>query len=130
MPTIKEYAKEAKARLKSGFWEEVIAKRAQDVKTAVNQGKNSDVVFCEYREVLKRKLFDGDSEEDEIFYKKVCELLSGDKVVINPIGELADKQKMQEMNESSRQQYIFELSKKFKKMKDRFYSEREINCHG
>ena len=63
MPTIKEYAKEAKARLKSGFWEEVIAKRAQDVKTAVNQGKNSDVVFCEYREVLKRKLFDGDSED-------------------------------------------------------------------
>ena len=49
MPTIKEYAKEAKTRMKSGFWDDVKTKRQSDVETAAIQGKNTDVVFCEYR---------------------------------------------------------------------------------
>ena len=126
MPTIKEYAKEAKTRMKSGFWDDVKTKRQSDVETAAIQGKNTDVVFCEYREVLKRKIFDPDSKEDEELYRKVCGLLSQNSVVINPIGALADKEKMRAMSESAKQHYIFELSKKFKEMKERYYKEKEL----
>ena len=49
MATLKDYAKEAKARMKSGFWEEVKEQRQRDVQMAAQQGKNTDVVFKEYR---------------------------------------------------------------------------------
>lgn len=128
MPTLKEYAKEAKMRMKSGFWDDVKARRQTDVEVAAKQGKNSDLVLGGYREVLKRKIFDVESKEDERLYKKVCELLSQNRVVINPIGELADKAKMKNMTDSEKQHYIFELSKKFRQMKERYYREAEINC--
>lgn len=126
MATLKDYAKEAKARMKSGFWEEVKEQRQRDVQMAAQQGKNTDVVFKEYREVLTRRIFENETEEDEILYQKVCELLSQNHVVTNPIGMLADKQKMSEMTEHAKQHYIFELSKKFKQMKERYFKERQL----
>jgi len=126
MATLKDYAKEAKARMKSGFWEEVKEQRQRDVKRAAEQGKSTDVVFKEYREILTRKIFETESKEDEILYARICELLSQNKVIINPIGLLADKEKMKQMSESAKQQYIFELSAKFKQMKERYYQEREL----
>ena len=80
----------------------------------------------EYREVLTRKIFENETEEDEILYRKVCELLSQNKVVTNPIGMLADKQKMSTMSEQAKQHYVFELSKKFKEMKERYFKERQL----
>lgn len=128
MPTIKEYAKEAKTRLKNGFWDDVNIQRQNDVAVAANQGKSTDVIMSEYREVLKRKIFETETKEDELLYKKVCELLSQNRVIINPIGELADKNKMKNMSESEKQHYIFELSNKFKQMKERYYRETGISC--
>ena len=126
MMTLKDYAKEAKARMKSGFWQEVKEQRQHDVQSAAEQGKNTDVIFKEYREVLTRKIFENETEEDEILYRKVCELLSQNKVVTNPIGMLADKQKMSTMSEQAKQHYVFELSKKFKEMKERYFKERQL----
>ena len=126
MMTLKDYAKEAKARMKSGFWQDVKEQRQRDVQLAAEQGKNTDVVFKEYREILTRKIFENETEEDEILYQKVCELLSQNKVITNPIGLLADKQKMSEMSEQGKQHYVFELSKKFKEMKERYYKERQL----
>ena len=60
--------------------------------------------------------------------RKVCALLSQKRVIINPIGELADKSKMKNMSEAAKQHYVFELSKKFKQMKERYFRETEISC--
>ncbi len=128
MPTIKEYAKEAKARMKNGFWDDVNIQRQNDVAIAANQGKSTDVIMNEYREVLKRKIFETETKEDELLYRKVCALLSQKRVIINPIGELADKSKMKNMSEAAKQHYVFELSKKFKQMKERYFRETEISC--
>ena len=49
MATLKDYAKEAKARMKSGFWEEVKEQRQRDVKRAAEQGKT-----CGSRIFLKK----------------------------------------------------------------------------
>ena len=126
MMTLKDYAKEAKARMKSGFWQDVIEQRKYDVQMAAEQGKSTDVVFKEYREILTRKIFENKTEEDEILYQKVCELLSQNKVITNPIGLLADQRKMNSMTVHGKQNYIFELSKKFKEMKERYYKERQL----
>ena len=127
MATLKDYAKKAKARMKSGFWEEINKKRQLDIDSAESAGKSKDVVLKEYREVLTRQLFVQDSEEDELLYKKVCELLLEEAVILNPIGLLADKEKMSRMDESAKQQYILELSNKFKEMKERFYQESRLS---
>ena len=66
MMTLKDYAKEAKARMKSGFWQDIIEQRKYDVQMAAEQGKSTDVVFKEYREILTRKIFENKTEEDEI----------------------------------------------------------------
>lgn len=126
MMTLKDYAKEAKARMKSGFWQDIIEQRKYDVQMAAEQGKSTDVVFKEYREILTRKIFENKTEEDEILYQKVCELLSQNKVITNPIGLLADQRKMNSMTVHGKQNYIFELSKKFKEMKERYYKERQL----
>ena len=127
MATLKDYAKKAKARMKSGFWEEINKKRQLDIDSAESAGKSKDIVLKEYREVLTRQLFVQDSEEDELLYKKVCELLSEEAVILNPIGLLADKEKMSRMDEGAKQQYILELSNKFKEMKERFYQESRLS---
>ena len=127
MMTLKDYAKEAKARMKSGFWQEIKEQRKRDVEFAASQGKNTDVVFKEYREILTRKIYENTTDEDELLYQKVCELLSQNKVITNPIGLLADEQKMSEMSGQAKQNYIFELSKKFKEMKDRYYKEKHLS---
>ena len=129
MMTLKDYAKEAKERMKSGFWQEVKEQRERDVKIAASQGKSTDVVFKEYREILTRKIYENTTDEDERLYQKVCELLSQDKVITNPIGLLADEQKMKDMTPQAKQNYVFELSKKFKEMKDRYYKEKHLSIN-
>ena len=52
--------------------------------------------------------------------------MSQDKVITNPIGLLADEQKMKDMTPQAKQNYVFELSKKFKVMKERYYKERQL----
>ena len=126
MATLKDYAKEAKARLKSGFWQEVNKRRNRDIDQAEWLGKSKDIVLQEYKEVLTRQLFEKESEEDRILYKKVCELLSQNKVVTNPIGMLVDREKMYQLTERAKQQYVLELSRKFKEMKERYYKERGL----
>lgn len=126
MATLKDYAKEAKARMKSGFWQEVNKRRNRDIDQAEWLGKSKDIVLQEYKEVLTRQLFEKESEEDRILYKKVCELLSQNKVVTNPIGMLVDREKMYQLTERAKQQYVLELSRKFKEMKERYYKERGL----
>ncbi|MBR2371529.1 MAG: hypothetical protein IKA90_01520, partial [Clostridia bacterium] len=94
---------------------------------AETAGKTKQVVLKEYREVLTRQLFEQESKEDEILYKKVCELLSQNKVVTNPIGMLVDREKMHQLTERGKQQYVLELSKKFKEMKERYYQESKLS---
>ncbi len=127
MATLKDYARDAKARMKSGFWQEVNKRRSRDIDYAETTGKTKEVVLKEYREVLTRQLFEQESKEDEILYKKVCELLSQNKVVTNPIGMLVDREKMYQLTERGKQQYVLELSKKFKEMKERYYQESRLS---
>ena len=47
-------------------------------------------------------------------------------MITNPIGLLADQRKMNSMTAHGKQNYIFELSKKFKEMKERYYKERQL----
>lgn len=63
------------------------------------------------------------SEQDEVLYKKICKLLEEDRIIINPINELVDKRYYNSLSLEGKQRYIFDLSDKYKQMKERYYKE-------
>lgn len=71
------------------------------------------------------KLVHLSNKEEETFYQKVREILENDFDSINPLGKLADKSKLEQMNELQKERYIINLADKYLKMKERFERERE-----
>lgn len=67
------------------------------------------------------------SKEDEKLYSKVCQILSENRDVINPLGKLVDKNKFSTLSDKDKERYIFNLADKYKQMKQRFEKENEFS---
>lgn len=65
-------------------------------------------------------------EHDQMLYKKICRMMEEDRIVINPINELVDKKYYDTLSLEAKQKYIFDLSDKYKEMKDRYIREHAI----
>jgi len=63
------------------------------------------------------------NEQDQILYKKICKMLDEDRIIINPIKELIDKKYYDSLSLEAKQKYIFDLSDKYKEMKERYIKE-------
>jgi len=63
------------------------------------------------------------NEQDQQLYSKICKMMEEDRVVINPIKELIDKKYYSTLSLEAKQRYIFDLSDKYKEMKDRYIKE-------
>ena len=98
---LKKRAQIAKQRLKMGYWESV--RRG-------NSARSVDHVSA--------------VAPDEKMYKKVCAILDRDEATLNPIGQLIDNDVYTSLDAASKQQYILELSNKFRELKERYYKER------
>lgn len=61
---------------------------------------------------------------EQELYERVCKLLERDEIVINPIQELIDRKYYNSLTLDAKQKYIFELSEKYKEMKNRYEIER------
>lgn len=100
----------AKQRLKMGYW--------NSLHGSVNDGEP----------VPQSKSYVSDntlSKRDETMYKKVCAMLESDETTLNPIGQLIDNDEYSKLDAQSKQRYILELSKKFRELKERYYTERK-----
>lgn len=62
---------------------------------------------------------------EQELYERVCRMLDSDEIVINPIQELVDHKYYNSLSIEAKQKYIFDLSEKYKQMKDRYYHERQ-----
>lgn len=60
---------------------------------------------------------------EQELYQKVCRLLEREDVVINPIKELVDYKYYNTLTLDAKQKYIFDLSEKYKTMKDKYFRE-------
>ncbi len=67
------------------------------------------------------------SDSDQALYKKVCKLLEEEQIIINPINELIDKKYYDSLSLEGKQRYIFDLSDKYKEMKERYYKEHGLS---
>ena len=123
--SLKSYAKDAKNRLKSRFWqdykENLQEKLTQDGVNSTEKSKVYDYYQSKIATTVR-----GVNNEDEVFYQKVKDLLLTYGEVSDAIGRLTDKEYFNTLNYEQKQRYILELSNKYLKMKERFYREAKF----
>ena len=123
--SLKQYAKEAKRRLKSGFWQSYKSEVEQRKKQAVEDGIAVSKVVEYYNEEQRRRTSNNECADEE-FYKKVKKLLDEYGETDDIIGRLTDKKYFSELNYEQRQKYSMELSSKYLIALERYNKEKNL----
>lgn len=120
----KAYAKQAKKRLKEGFWSDVKNQRNYYELVAATNGGSADFAVNRQKQALKSQLYNREHTAEEEFYKRVCCILSGDEVVTNPIARLMDREAAEHMSPQQRNTYMLQLSAKYQRAVERYETEK------
>ena len=123
--SIKQYAKEAKKRLKSGFWESRQSE-IEECKIKAVSGAVAVSKVVEYYAEKNRRQTNGDGRDDEEFYQKVKTILDTEGETPGVIGKLTDKEYFQSLPYEKRQRYLMELSERYLKCLDRYNKEKAV----
>ena len=131
---IREYAKQAKKRLKSGYWNKVEVDRQKYIDKYYQEGDDVEQLNFMFQQIIAREInavSKPRTKEDE-FYKKVVKLLSENEYVLNPIMRLIDHDIYDNLSDVAKQNYIYELTDKYNEMKQRYEDEQKskavFNC--
>lgn len=111
---LKRLAQQAKKRLTKGAYQET-QKYASKFK--VYEGG----IVADYKIVVQS------DSEDEKLYNKVCALLKENIDIIDPLGQIIDKEKFNSLSNLEKDRYILSLRDKYLEMKNRFL--KECNCN-
>lgn len=122
--TLRELAKEAKGRLKEGFWSEAKENIREQTLSAKEQGLNERRAERYFTEKIASSV-QGEQSDDE-FYKKVKELLLTEGEVSDAIGRLTDKAYYETLSYEEKQRYSLALSEKYLACLKRFRKEQEF----
>lgn len=125
--TFKCLAKEAKKRMKSGYWDDFDRRLQNKIDDAKTEGNNPSKVK-EFYVNRQLKEVNGKRSEDEDFYNKVKLLLLEYGEVSDAIGRLIDKDIYENMTYEQRQRYTLEISNKYVEALERFKKEKEYGC--
>jgi hypothetical protein len=120
--SLKDYAKDAKRRLKNSFWENYKSK----INTEVTQAEKDGVSVSKVKEYYLQKAsitVRGATNDDEEFYLKVKNILSTVGEVSDAIGRLTDKDYFNTLSYEQKQRYTLELSEKYLRALERFKRE-------
>ena len=123
---LKELANLAKQRMKMGNYSEIVNSTSNSF---IKPMPASTYFMCNAhalrKEYIKPKIVSISLRDDD-FENRVIEILSSPDMVINPLGELTDNVAFDVMDELQRQLYMLQLSDKFNKIKDEYYSKANI----
>lgn len=127
--TLKQYCKEAKKRLKQGFWQNYKDGLEKELEKAEQSGLSVSKVKEYYTE---RVVADIKNVKDdfESFYLKVKKLLDEEGEVSNAIGRLTETEVFNKLNYEEKQRYTLSLSEKYIKAVERYRKEKDINYKG
>ena len=125
--TLKSLAKEAKMRMKKGFWQQC-EKELEDGRTlAKEQGINESKLESYYREKVTTQI---KGEQVDEFYLKVRDLLLSEGEVSDAIGRLTDREYYNTLTYSEKQRYTLDLSERYLRALERFKREYEFELKG
>lgn len=123
--SFKTAAKEAKQRLKKGFWDGFREEKKKGVQRAMEEGMNASKVELYFQNKVQSDIR-GRKEEEEIFYQKVKNLLMSEGEVSDAIGRLTDKTYFNTLDYIQKQRYILTLSEQYLFALSRFKREIEF----
>ena len=121
--TLKTLAKEAKIRMKRGFWKECEAELRTKKTQAKEQGINESKLERYFAEKVSTRI---KGEAPDEFYLKVRDMLLKEGEVSDAIGRLTDKAYYDTLTYSEKQRYTLELSEKYLRALERFKREYEF----
>lgn len=121
--TLREEARRAKSRIKSGFWKECKEDMDEHLEKAREQGFNESKAGRYFAAQVSAKIA-GEKEDD--FYLKVKQMLLSDGEVSDAIGRLTDKPYYESLSYEEKQRYNLTLSEKYLRALERFRRECEF----
>ena len=121
--TLKQYCKDAKNRLKKGFWQNYQKEMENRIDVAKKEGVPESKIkeYCAMRTAEEIRF--GESDE---FYQKVKALLEEEGEVSDAIGRLTDKELFDTLSYEEKQRYTLTLSEKYVKAVERYRMEKSI----
>ena len=125
--SLKSYAKDAKKRLKSNFWQEYKQNLNEKLSSTCNISETEKSrVYSYFQSKVVSSVKGGNDTASEVFYQKVKELLDTYGDVSDAIGRLTDKEHFNKLSYEQKQRYTLELSQKYLKAKERYYKEKQF----
>ena len=121
--SFKDYCKEAKKRLKTGFWEDHYKSLDEELKRAKTQGVSPSKVKEYYTKKVSHNIRSNKDTEEE-FYLRVKSILDSEGEVSNVIGLLTDKEQYKTLSYDEKQRYLLKLSESYLKALERYKKEK------
>ena len=121
--TLREEARLAKKRVKSGFWDACQEDYFETKEKAREHGLNESKAGRYFKTQVTAKI-EGRKEDD--FYVKVKEMLLKEGEVSDAIGRLTDKEYYATLSYEEKQRYTLTLSEKYLRALEKFRAECEF----
>ncbi len=121
--SLREEARKAKLRMKSGFWADCQEDRDKHLEKAREQGLNESKAGRYFAAQVSAKI-EGKTEDE--FYTRVKNMLLADGEVSDAIGRLTDKAYYETLSYEEKQRYNLALSEKYLRALERFREECEF----
>lgn len=121
--TLREEARRAKMRIKSGFWTDCETEQAKHLQQARELGVNESKAGRYFLQKINDKI--SGVKEDE-FYLKVKQMLLEEGEVSDAIGRLTDKEYYNRLSYEEKQRYNLSISEKYLRALERFKREYEF----
>ena len=123
--TLREEARLAKNRIKSGFWEECHDEIQEKKEKAREHGLNESKAGRYFKMQVEAQI---EGRKEDEFYLRVKEMLLSDGEVSNAIGRLTDQEYYKTLSYEEQQRYNLSLSEKYLRALERFRAECEFEA--
>jgi hypothetical protein len=125
--TLREEARLAKGRIKSGFWKECEADLTVKKEKAREHGLNESKAGRFFKTQVEAKI---EGKKEDEFYLRVKEMLLSEGEVSDAIGRLTDKEYYDTLSYEEKQRYTLTLSEKYLRALERFRAEYKFDVLG
>ena len=122
--TLREEARRAKSRIKSGVWAECKESMDERLESARKYGVNESKAGRYFAEQIGAQIA---GEKEDEFYLKVKRMLLTEGEVSDAIGRLTDKEYFNTLSYEEKQRYTLSLSEKYLRALERFRKECEFD---
>ncbi len=121
--TLREEARKAKNRIKTGFWTECQEDKDKQLEKARAQGLNESKAGRYFAAQVSKKI---EGKQEDEFYLRVKKLLLEEGEVSDAIGRLTDKEYYATLSYEEKQRYSLALSERYLRALERFRAEYEF----